>query len=58
MNGSRSVLGQLLHVRAEHDRREELARVLGLRGAGASQHSRRGEARGEQALARDRAGPA
>ncbi len=33
------LLGQLLHVRAEHDRGEELARMLGLRGAGCSQQS-------------------
>ena len=32
MNGSRSYCGQLLDVRAEHDRREELARLLGLLG--------------------------
>ena len=45
------LLGQLLHVRAEHDRRQELARVLGLAGRRRQPALRRGEARREQPLA-------
>jgi hypothetical protein len=48
MNGSRS-RRQPLHVRAEHDRRKELARVLGPLWRGLQPALRAGEAGGEQA---------
>ena len=49
MNGSRSSCGQVLHVRAEHDRREELARLLGLLRRRLQPALGLGEAGGEQA---------